>query len=538
MINCLLVKINTNSRGLQVRSYHTLTTDEITFGRGAECTVHLPDPRIAMHHAMIKRVNDSELHLLTINGELEVESTTKDRVVLTQGSQVMLGPYLLAVEPTPPDLDLTISLTLAHPLPDDFQNIKSRTHAPLPGASIFKRRLSLWLMAFITLFFIALPLAQNSIPSFRQVMSELPVGFDRVWSPGRFSNSHLHFSSQCSNCHQKLTQRVTDQACMECHRDTKPHIVNPELQQKAFKAKHLLSSGTRCAECHQEHKAPHPLARQDNNNCVSCHGDMKSVNADTALPDIHDFDRDHPDFKLTFKTGLGKQDIERIPQSDTKRLVENSGLKFPHSQHVGKVQGPDSLWDVRELSCTTCHQPEGKQMRFKQLSFARDCVTCHVSQLEVGRADAKVRVPHGSEQNVINTLKLLAPKEFSRYSETLKSSGCAFCHEVKTTQEGDPLPWRIMPLQINQDWFSKAQFNHASHQTQQCASCHQVEESESSADVAMPDRKSCLRCHSGNRPKHKRIASSCMSCHEFHNAHAAKEALTENKKTETAKQSN
>jgi predicted CXXCH cytochrome family protein len=74
---------------------------------------------------------------------------------------------------------------------------------------------------------------------------------------------------------------------------------------------------------------------------------------------------------------------------------------------------------------------------------------------------------------------------------------------------------------INQDWFSKAQFNHASHRTQKCVACHQVEQSESSHDVAMPDRKNCLRCHSGNSPKPKRIASSCMSCHTFHNGHLA-----------------
>lgn len=76
-----------------------------------------------------------------------------------------------------------------------------------------------------------------------------------------------------------------------------------------------------------------------------------------------------------------------------------------------------------------------------------------------------------------------------------------------------------MPLTINDDWFSKARFNHASHHTQPCKSCHDVENSQTSADVAMPDRDSCLRCHAGNERKYKRIASSCMSCHDFHNAH-------------------
>ena len=159
-------------------------------------------------------------------------------------------------------------------------------------------------------------------------------------------------------------------------------------------------------------------------------------------------------------------------------------------------------------------------MRFDSVSFKRDCQICHEAQLDVGSKSGTLTLPHGSEQNVMNALKVFAPKKWSVYAEDLKSNGCAYCHEVHDTIKGDKLPWQIQPLNISQDWFSKAHFNHASHRTQQCQSCHQVEHSESSSDVAMPDRASCLRCHSGNSPKPKRIASSCMSCHEFHGTHA------------------
>lgn len=529
MINCLLIKITQNSRGLPVRSYRTLAAEELTFGRGAECTIHLPDPRIAMHHAVIKRRDDGELHLIALNGELEIDSASRQNIELTQGTQVMVGPYQLTVEPTPPDVNLSISLALVHCLPDDFQNIKSRTHEPLPGATQFKRRLSIWMVALIALLFLVLPMAQNLIPQLHDTMAELPFGFDRVWSPGHISNAHRHFGSQCANCHQALTQQVTDQACMQCHRDTTPHITDPALQHHAFEAKRQFLGSTRCGECHREHKAPHPLTRQDNGMCVKCHGNIKSIDANTKLSDIHDFDKDHPGFKLTFKSGDNNEKIERIPQTEKARLIENSGLNFPHSQHVGKVQGPNGMRDVRELSCTTCHQSEGKEMRFKPIAYKRDCLSCHASKLEVGPANAKLNVPHGSEQNVMNTLKLFAPKAFELYSETLKTTGCAYCHVVKSSAKGDALPWRIKPLQINQDWFSKARFKHASHRTQQCNSCHQVEESETSADVAMPDRDSCLRCHSGNSPKYKRIASGCMSCHDFHSVHGANAPISSEK---------
>ncbi len=530
MIQCLLIKVSYNARGLPVRSYRTMTAEEMTIGRGAECTIHLPDPRIAMHHAVIKRLDDGQPYLVSVNGELNIDGSIRQAIPLTHGTQVMIGPYQLKVEPAPPDVNLAVSLVLANRLPDDFQDLKSRTHEPLQGAFVFKRRLSIWMAAFIMLFFLVLPIAQSLIPQLHSAMTQLPFGFDRVWSPGHVSNAHLHFSAQCSNCHQTLTRKVADQACISCHRDTTPHIVDKALQQRVFKTTRLTLGGVRCAECHREHKAPHPLARQDDGMCVKCHGKIKAIDANTKLPDIHDFDRDHPGFKLSFSTGDAAKTVERIPQTDTARLVEKTGLKFPHSQHFGKVQGPNGIWDVRELSCTNCHRQEGKEMRFKAVSFQRDCQSCHASKLEVGHAANPLRLPHGAEQNVMNALKVNAPKQLAHYSEILKTDGCAYCHEIEGTKKGDSLPWRVVPLNINQDWFSKAHFNHASHRTQKCQSCHNVEQSETSADVAMPDRKSCLRCHSGNSPKAKRIASGCMSCHSFHSHPVQSERLAESLK--------
>jgi predicted CXXCH cytochrome family protein len=519
MINCLLIKISYNKRNLPVRSYRTLTAEELAIGRGAECNIHLLDPRLAMHHAVIKRLDDGQLYLVSINGELEVDGAILAKIALTHGKQVTIGPYLLTVEPAPPDVNVAVSLLLSHRLPDDFQDIKARTHEPLQGALAFKRKLSLWMGAFIALIFLLLPLAQNLIPKLQITMASLPLGFDRVWSPGHISNSHLHFGSQCFNCHEKLTQKVTDQACLKCHQDAAPHIVDASLQKTVFNKTGFFSDGVHCAECHREHKAPYPLARQDNATCVKCHGDIKSIDAKTKLPNVHDFDKDHPAFKLTFLRN-GK-DIERISQIEKARLVEKSNLKFPHSQHFGKVQGPGGIWDVRELSCTKCHQQEGKEMRFKPVSFERDCLSCHADQLKLGPPEAKITVPHGAEQNVMYALKTQVPKKFLTYSNSLKTDGCSYCHEIQESKKGDDQSWRITPLSINQDWFSKAHFNHASHRTQKCESCHQVEESESSEDVAMPDRKSCLRCHSGNSPKSKRIVSTCMSCHDFHGSHSA-----------------
>jgi hypothetical protein len=156
MINCLLIKISHNSRGVLSRSYRTLTAEEITIGRGAECTIHLPDPRLAMHHAIIRKMDDGHIHLIAVNGEVSVEGSPLQNIELSYGKIVSIGPYQLKVEPAPPDVNLAVSLLLAQRLPDDFQDLKSRTHEPLRGASSFKRRLSLWMAAFIALVFLGI----------------------------------------------------------------------------------------------------------------------------------------------------------------------------------------------------------------------------------------------------------------------------------------------------------------------------------------------------------------------------------------------
>ena len=55
MIHCLLIQISNNKRGLPVRSYRTITADEVTIGRYVECTVHLADPRIYLYQYILDR---------------------------------------------------------------------------------------------------------------------------------------------------------------------------------------------------------------------------------------------------------------------------------------------------------------------------------------------------------------------------------------------------------------------------------------------------------------------------------------------------
>ena len=143
------------------------------------------------------------------------------------------------------------------------------------------------------------------------------------------------------------------------------------------------------------------------------------MNAKTDLSNVHDFDKDHPPFKLTFITE--NQQVERISQTEKERLIEQSGLIFPHSQHVGKVQGPNGMADVRDLTCTNCHHPKGKEMRFSPPTFERDCKTCHRKELKLGSAEKAIYAPHGSVQPVSYTHLDVYKRQTSSICKTRKN---------------------------------------------------------------------------------------------------------------------
>jgi predicted CXXCH cytochrome family protein len=63
-----------------------------------------------------------------------------------------------------------------------------------------------------------------------------------------------------------------------------------------------------------------------------------------------------------------------------------------------------------------------------------------------------------------------------------------------------------------------ARFDHQAHRQTKCASCHDVQSSKSSADVAMPTIKACRECHGGSRPIEGKVMSNCLLCHGFHDA--------------------
>ena len=108
--------------------------------------------------------------------------------------------------------------------------------------------------------------------------------------------------------------------------------------------------------------------------------------------------------------------------------------------------------------------------------------------------------------------------------------GCAYCHEVKTSAAQMPVVTR--PVTPDR-WYVHARFDHSAHITMTCEACHapdkysplfsptspDVLQSEKTSDINLPDKASCVTCHSTQGG----VVSTCATCHDYHNPAPAPE---------------
>jgi len=525
MIRCLLVDITRNHRGQPIRKERVLTAEEISIGRGADCKIHLSDPRANLHCAVIKRIENGKLF---IDGEgtlLGIAGAYEHNAHLSSGMRLHIGPYEFVIEKIDGDDELVLSVELVYPLPVGSEGSRKSEPKSLAETGISKRRLAYWLAGCITLVFLILPLVQSLSHSLPSAITHARFAPTQLWDPGSISPGHISFGAQCAKCHEAPFRPVRDKACLSCHTQPGRHLQKPQLDKHVFRE-------MRCTECHREHQHSKPIAMQGDRACILCHANIKKNLSESDLADIHDFGTDHPAFRLSFKTGVTSSDVRRVVQTDISKVVEDSGLSFSHVQHIGLVEVP---WDraiIKDLKCSDCHQPEEGEMRFRPISMKQHCYFCHQDQLEFKLAPEGRKLPHGSVTELSNTLHdyyaglaFKHRKSIAWVNEQLdkaiqsmsKGYGCDYCHIVQPSKDGGNL-LRITPVNITQRWFPFSIFPHAQHQTFNCAECHKVEQSAQSPDVAIPTIRSCKQCHTGVQPERNKVVSNCTSCHTFHMA--------------------
>ena len=548
-----LATITRNKKGLPISTEQTVAAETLRIGRGADCKLHLADPRIALFHAEIICGVDGISYIESRGGVVSVDGRLERATTLKPGQRILAGPFELIVLPPQKDVDLALSVELIDPLKDDLEEVQSHVKAGLKSTWLSKRTFSWLLFGAVLLVFLAWPVLNAFERGHGKTLVKTALTPDASWDVGPLSSAHASFGSNCSSCHQQPFVHVTNGACEDCHKKIGWHFA---LETKEAKAVHASVFGdTRCTSCHRDHKGPNGLVRTDSRLCTDCHQNLKSRHPLTGVVDVAEFTKDHPPFKVSMllpgKTGPAS--IVRIAQDDKARFVEASGLKFPHDVHMSPkgIRGPNGK---AQMECKNCHVADETGTRFKPVTMGEHCQSCHSLEFEP-KATTR-QVPHGKVADVLATVQEYyaqaaltdAPIDVvledgikrpgQRVGETRREAALAWanskaekisqelfevrvcfeCHEIKRGEaNADPAArWQIAPIAITQHWLPKSRFPHSRHDTYKCGSCHDVAGSKKSADIAIPDIKNCRECHGGNVTSVDKAPGTCETCHGFH----------------------
>ncbi|MEO5345781.1 MAG: hypothetical protein H7834_05305 [Magnetococcus sp. YQC-9] len=521
MISCLLIHISRNRDGEPVSREDRLAGETLRIGRASACEIHLADQRVCRILATVQRYEDGRLQIIAEADEtLRVDGQSRQHAVLSPGTRIEIDPYVLLVEPESDGHDLVLSLEMTQPLPDP--EIAPLSLASLPWS---KRQLGFRLAAGTLLLFFLLPLLASLSQPFGQWLSRLPIALTAWWNPGPLSGGHALIGNHCSTCHSQAFQAIADDTCLECHQKMRRHLATPN--------------------CHIDHKGKSGLVSSNAAQCAPCHGAIEKIHPKTSLTDIHDFDTDHPPFRITLPL---KNSLVRVKQEELHRHQAEQGIKMSHKIHLDKKGVSSPLGNV-VMACQDCHKPDESGQHFLPMSMKESCQQsrCHRIYFQ---EPVEGRVPHGSVRELMHTarefyLKWLTnpstdfvtacgkreEEAASRVNQTLdcanrlaqqniavlfkKNLNCDMCHETEPTGDAD-LPWKIAPVRIHRDWQPGAIFMHSKHDTVNCTECHDKSNARTSTEISMPGLEKCRKCHTGDHAVAGKIRTGCGDCHRFH----------------------
>ncbi|MBL4659767.1 MAG: hypothetical protein JKY19_05385 [Alcanivoracaceae bacterium] len=531
--------------------------DELIIGSGHDSTVILDG--LMAGALSIKALSDSHASFnCTQDLQLIMDNSENTSGTLNKGEIYQLGIYDIEVINAPAGFDFAINIIQS--------NRKSHVKKSTIKLKSRKSRLNLRIISYLA--FISIILLFLLIPIYvprDSALNKIFILSDKSWSSGPLAMAHRipEISNDCQVCHVKPFEKVQDQQCLNCHRDLGNHVAEnhpavAELQQFL------------CQNCHKEHNEPPRITRSDDALCINCHREIEkfeknNLTAGQTVESVKGFNADnHPFFRLSLLTPYAKDGtyewLNNRPKFDINNpSQENSHLKFSHMVHLDVEMVQDESTGER-LLCDDCHQLKSDKEHYQPISMDKDCRSCHQLTFDVFNPD--VELPHGDLRAATIMLQAHYIREFTDpqlrqkrarkkirripgknnslascvgsgldcgRAEALKeaefqfnNSGCITCHEVTENDTPELLnKWFVKPIRINDDWYSKAHFDHSSHfsvkgqdKEEICLSCHEVQQSEHSSDIAMPQRNKCLECH--QQGEDNTVELSCIRCHVFH----------------------
>jgi predicted CXXCH cytochrome family protein len=555
MLICLIREVG-ESAGQRPKNLSRTVFDVSTLTIGSAPDQHLQIPHAAVEpcHATVSLGPGGRLVLLakspkgvTVNGRREFNK------FLRSSDTLQLGDTTVKVQ-TANEL-YTCELVVNEPYADDENIPRAAAHT---GSESGRFTISFWswtLTIGVAAIFLLIPLGTFVAPSVRDLLRTTTLApSDVLWSSGPLHAAHRFIGNDCTACHVNPFERVRNVECEKCHSDVQHHVDSRTTDVALF-------DGQRCASCHFEHKEPATLVLRDQRLCTDCHARLDQLKSGPQVQNSSNFGTDHPEFRVAVLMqnevmAPGQWQPQWLDPGNPATFKENSHLKFSHATHLNP-KGIHSPTGERVLECQDCHRPNTSGRQMMPIRMEAQCSGCHM--LLFDEHDPSSVVPHGDLQKMFRALRehfsrqyldstaassrgshggLRRPGQEDREmtseqqrrardwadneslkmaSELLEKRVCINCHEVTRVVGASGFDqWQVSPVRLTANWMPRARFNHATHITEACTSCHDgAPHSKHSSDILMPRIDKCRTCH-GDAGDNSKLSSDCVMCHRFH----------------------
>jgi hypothetical protein len=387
-------------------------------------------------------------------------------------------------------------------------------------------------------------------------------GSSQPYSSGPMSPAHNVFGNDCEACHvnakkffghASFEEHVSDHACLECH-NSPVHQANEPFTPK-------------CADCHAEHEGNAGLMTIADSQCAQCHRDLKVKRGTPRFERVvKSFAKDHPEFaplrkphdpgtvrlnhEAHMRAGISGPNGEvRMQCQDCHRPAADAAQPWPYSLRTVDASAPPPTPVAANLIATSLDPlpPSTGRAHMTPIQYDLQCAACHQLQFDERIADL---VPHGKPE-IIHDFVATRYREYLRahpnawretprpvrhiprlepprpahspdewvalqaaQAETLLwQMNCKLCHTIDYIS-GKP---HIRPANITLRWLPNSTFNHYTHQSVACDSCHShARTSRETADVLIPSIETCRKCHSGEPSRIGSAGNNCSLCHQYH----------------------
>jgi len=552
------VRTNKSTRQREYREI-VMRSRQVTIGRAQDQQLLITDPKVAPQHAIIEQRSSSKIVIkaLTPRGFL-VNRKPRKVATLSQGDIVRIGAGAITVDQLRPGRP--VILGFGHMNEPDPTEIKNLYITSIRETGLSKSFWSWALALSIIALFMLIPFSGVVYSALQEPLRSTPmIPSDGIWTSGPLHASHKSIGANCNSCHEIPFRMVRNDQCVACHDSMQHHVdVLSKDDVQVFEVK----DETRCGSCHHEHNEPSTLAHQDQRLCTDCHEKLDGLKKQPELLNVADFGTNHPNFRLSIleARGQGAETLwerVRIPPSALKGTLEGSHLNFSHAQHLDP-KGIKAPAGDQVLQCDDCHRMSANGKRMQPIKMETQCSRCH--SLLFDAQDGNTKVPHGDLKLMYKALTehfsrqffeptgpapdtsvsstgrrrpggavLMTTNDQRRASDwieqktmqtarqLLEDRVCVDCHVIEKVPEAVGIDrWIVDPVRLTEEWMPMAKFDHKSHTTSTCVSCHKnAERSEKSSDIMMPGIETCRDCHGGAADKEK-LTSDCLMCHEFH----------------------